>query len=387
LKKIPKVLYVSANGYLGGAERIVCNMAKGHLENNKLDFEILFFSKGDAYDLCKKYGAKLHLLPFSFRLRQVFQLLKTIKYIRKYVKENKFEVVHSTMPYVHIIISFATIFMDVKRVWFQHGPVGGFLDKIANFLPVNLIYFNSNYLENEHLKMLGSNRNKQKHILINYGIDDSSFDFEQVDKIKKQYNPNENKTIFLSAGRLCPWKGQDKLLISYHNLINKKPSIKDNTMLLIVGDVGRKEDQEFANNLYSYVENEKLSDNIKFTGHKNNIQNYYRACDVFIHSSLIPEPFGLVVAESMRNECFVIGSNCGGVTDILKDGITGLSYTSTDADVILNLELVLEKFYSENENNPDEITKMKKSARDLIENEYSINSMCSRIEQDIEILL
>ncbi len=377
-----KTLYISPNGYLGGAERIVCNISKGHQNTDSMEFDFLFFSNGAAVELCRQYGVTTYVLPYQFRLSRVFKLIKALLYLRKFIKTNKYDLLHSTMPYAHIVIFLATIFMPVKRVWFQHGPVGGVLDKIANWLPVDLIYFNSNYLEAEHLKMFGASRNQNKHKIINYGIDDTKVSDSNVLVIKELYK-ERFKTIFLSAGRLCPWKGQDKLLIAFNNLLSKNEKFKKENVLLIVGDVGRETDKSYAESLYSYVIENNLSDNIEFLGHKGNVQDYYSASDVFIHSSLIPEPFGLVVAESMKNGCFVIGSNIGGISDILINGETGINYDSTGEDCVNQLKKAIMEYCELVEKQESRVESIKLSAKKMIDGNYSIQSMCDTLEKDI----
>ena len=48
-----KVLYISPNGYLGGAERFVVDITRLH-QNTNVECAILFFSEGDAVDLARK---------------------------------------------------------------------------------------------------------------------------------------------------------------------------------------------------------------------------------------------------------------------------------------------------------------------------------------------
>ena len=52
------------------------------------------------------------------------------------------------------------------------------------------------------------------------------------------------------------------------------------------------------------------------------------AFDIFIHFPLFLEPFGLAVAEAMKAGIFVIGPKEGGISQFLKDKITGYTFDS-----------------------------------------------------------
>lgn len=381
-----KILYISPNGYLGGAERFVCNAAQGHLQSGEIDFHILFFSDGDAAKLCRQMGATVEILPIKFKMRNLFLVFKVCNYIRSYILKHQFVVIHSTMPYAHILSFFSTLFLNIKRIWFQHGPVGGILDKIANLMKVDLIYFNSLYLEKEHLKMPLSARNKSKHKMINYGILESSFDQNEVDKITEEYLVN-CKYLFLSAGRLCPWKGQLELIEAIHKIRSLHQDFLENVKFLIIGSYGRIEDKVYEDKVKSKIREYHLEENIFMLGHKNNIQDYYHACHVFLHTSTISEPFGLVVAESMKNNCLVIGSDSGGVRDILIDNKTGFTFPSTKKDASKYLAGILYEAFLKFENEKDKIENIKSNARNLINTDYTVEKMTEILEYDAQRLI
>jgi hypothetical protein len=140
------VLYLCPNAFLGGAERITLKLCQLHQQNEIFKVILLFLNNGPLVDHARKLGIKVYVLNFSFRLRHVWSLLKTISYVRKTVKREKIQIIHNVMPYAHIIGAIACLGLDVKKIWFQHGPVGGKLDKIASLLPVDRILFNSQYL-------------------------------------------------------------------------------------------------------------------------------------------------------------------------------------------------------------------------------------------------
>lgn len=99
-----------------------------------------------------------------------------------------------------------------------------------------------------------------------------------------------------------------------------------NARLTIVGDGDQRavlEQQARALNLHSHVE---------FCGARaqTELPRYYAGCDVFVLPS-IREGMGLVLAEALLCGAPVIAVNSGGVTDIVRDGETGLLVPPRDA--------------------------------------------------------
>jgi glycosyltransferase involved in cell wall biosynthesis len=87
-----------------------------------------------------------------------------------------------------------------------------------------------------------------------------------------------------------------------------------------------------------------LNDRIFFTDWRyrlDDIPEVMSALDVFVHTSIRPEPFGLVLVEAMGAAKPVVAANDGGVPELVEGGVTGLLTTPGDdascADAILGL--------------------------------------------------
>ena len=117
-----------------------------------------------------------------------------------------------------------------------------------------------------------------------------------------------------------------------------------------------------------------------------NINRYYKAADIFIHSSCIPEPFGLVVAEVMSQGTLVLGGSVGGVTDILKNDETGYCFDAHTESAKDQLESILLKIIDK-EISDNHIDTLRKNAKDLIHKTYTISSMVDQLERSYEDLL
>jgi len=366
------VLYISPNGYLGGAERFVITAAKNH---KNFSSHVLFFQKGEATDEAQGLNIPCSILETKFKLTHPWKFLNALIEIRKIVKKINPDIVHFTMPYGQITGSLALVGLKCSKVWFQHGPVGGLLDKVASLFSSDLILYNSQDLRQRHLCSVPVVRTRNEAV-IHLGV-----------------NSDHNRKVFEgpiiqigTAGRMCSWKGFE-LSIMALSALKKSGNLKAFHFHL-AGEPKNSGDVAYFENLKALTQNSNIQDEVTFHGHVSDTRSFYRGLDVFIHSSLIPEPFGLVVAEAMGSGCLVFGSNVGGVKDLLNDGITGFSFNSTGPNAVEELKGKLKAVLDKE--GPDQSLKFSKIAsegQDLIKIKYSISSMIDELEKLYQKLL
>jgi len=131
----------------------------------------------------------------------------------------------------------------------------------------------------------------------------------------------EPKTIFF-VGRFDPEKGVLQLLQAYERALDRHPEAK----LVIAGTTGFgthretsyvRQVREFAKAL-----EKQRQAQIHFSGyldHDRDLPLWFQKATLFACPSLFQEPFGLVNAEAMACATPVIGSNRGGIPEVLGD--------------------------------------------------------------------
>ena len=130
--------------------------------------------------------------------------------------------------------------------------------------------------------------------------------------------PHDAKLVGL-FGRLTPWKGQHLLLEALAT-----DQLK-NVHALMVGDaLFTGEDRDYAEQIKKQSETPPLTGRIHWLGQRDEVPLLMRACDVVVHCSTQPEPFGRVIVEGMLAERPVIASAAGGALEILDHRSTGL---------------------------------------------------------------
>ena len=99
--------------------------------------------------------------------------------------------------------------------------------------------------------------------------------------------------------------------------------------------VGHIMDQDYFNNLTKEINDAGLEEYVRYLGFHNNPVSIMACFDVVVLASKC-ETFGLVLPEAMRAGVAVIGSNCGGVPEIINHGKTGLLFESENVDDLTN---------------------------------------------------
>lgn len=158
-----------------------------------------------------------------------------------------------------------------------------------------------------------------------YGVPAQS----QVDSnvCEQYFNKFELKDDIFTAGmfgRIEPGKGQHLLIDATLTLIDKGVKIQS----AIIGHIM---DQSYFDDLNKKVNESGHADKICFAGFHSNPTSVMSCFDVIVLASQA-ETFGLVLPEAMRAGTAVIGTNAGGVPEIIQDGETGLMFTPGSSD-------------------------------------------------------
>jgi glycosyltransferase involved in cell wall biosynthesis len=165
--------------------------------------------------------------------------------------------------------------------------------------------------------------------VVQNGIDAAPFDAvtpDQIDTVRDELNLPETGVVGVFS-RLAEWKGQHVLLEALRDL--------PNVTALIVGDALFPEDRAYADRLRRTIQDDGLGSRVRMTGFREDVPVLMHACDLIVHTSTSPEPFGRVIVEGMIAGRPVIATNVGGPAEIIRDQISGVlvsPHSSTDLE-------------------------------------------------------
>lgn len=126
-------------------------------------------------------------------------------------------------------------------------------------------------------------------------------------------------------GRLAEWKGQHILLEAVACL--------PGTQAIVVGDALFGE-VEYRDLLIARTRELDVERRVHFLGFRNDVGALMQACDVVVHASIAPEPFGRVIVEAMLAGLPVIASDAGGAREIVENGRSGILVPPGDPETL-----------------------------------------------------
>ncbi len=124
----------------------------------------------------------------------------------------------------------------------------------------------------------------------------------------------EGKIIIITVARMTKKKGVQNIVHIAPDLLEKY----ENLMFVMIGDGPLKQKLE------KMVEEKGLSGNFYFTGKipRERVMGYLEHADIFALPS-IDEAFGIAILEAISKNVPVVAMNHGGVSDIIKNGVSG----------------------------------------------------------------
>ncbi len=309
-----RVLYVFANAHLGGAENITLLMLRSHSPTRYLA-QALFLQQGPLVSEATRLGFTAHCLPGLLRLRHPRAVAQAISAVTQVIDGERIELVHSCMPYAHIIAAAAAWRRKIPVVMFQHGPVGGSLNLIASLLPTRLVLTNSAYTLGKQAKT----QVRPWPIRVIPLATELTQIPPQADQVHKDH------VVVTMLSRLAPGKGLDFAIEALAPLMQRDQRLR----LVIVGGPFRQFFPRYQEQLQLLANAHKVGDQVQFTGFQRDIRPYLARSHILLSASF-EEAFGLTLIEGLAAGVAVISSRVGGAAEVLQDGVDGLYFTAGD---------------------------------------------------------
>ncbi len=130
------------------------------------------------------------------------------------------------------------------------------------------------------------------------------------------------------VGRLARWKGQHVFLEAFANAFTHT-----NARALLVG-AAMFGDTEYEGELRRLAHALGIAERTEFVGFVNDVYAQFARMDLFVHASVIAEPFGQVVTEAMAAGVPVIASAAGGPLEVIEHGTTGILVVPGDVSAL-----------------------------------------------------
>lgn len=352
-----KILYLITGLGLGGAEKVVCDLAD---QMSTLGHQVkIAYLTGKVVVHPKNINVDIILLD----LNNFYGLYSASKKYKKLIHDFQPDIVHAHMIHANIFARINRIGCAIpKLICTAHNSnEGGRLRMIAYRLTNFLSDFNSNVSQEATESLISKGAfNKNNLTTVYNGIDLSKFKSFKSEK-------KNDEIIVLSVGRFNEQK-------DYPNLFKVIKILKDKNLIekvkfYIAGD------GELRSELEQLIKVLNISDNVTLLGIRSDIPELMNQAHFFVLPSKF-EGFGLVVAEAMACGAYVIATNSGGVAEVMGD--TGILVPPKNSEALAQaLGIAIKKTQLEvKENN----LKARKRVEELFSLETSVNKWLALYE-------
>ncbi|MBU1086344.1 MAG: glycosyltransferase [Candidatus Omnitrophica bacterium] len=303
----------------GGLERVIASIVTG-LDSEKFNLQVWCLSRGgNIYDQLEANGVAIE----NLHMKSARDLLFLIKLCQKF-KTNKIDIAH-THGYTATTIGRLTAFFagvkviiaHIHSTYYNYNKKQLFIEKIFSLFTKKIICCSKAVAD---FVRKNENIDPRKIQVIYNGIDVNKF--EVVSSVKKQ----ENKRFTIGCvASLVEHKGHKYLLEAAKEVLGALP---DKVRFMLVGDgVLRQQLEEQARTL-------GIAEYVSFMGNVKNIEALIGTFDIGVLPSCEREGLGLALLEAMAGGIPVIGTNVGGIPEIIENKKNGILVKPYDSKSI-----------------------------------------------------
>ena len=296
-----KILYVITGLGIGGAEKVVADLADQMVA---LDHNVkIAYLTGEA--LVTPTSSKVEIIALN--LNSVKDFLSASRKYQRLIKNFCPDIIHSHMIHSNVFARLNRTFCSVsKLICTAHSSnEGGSARMLAYRLTNYLSDINTNVSVEATKAMINKGAFTKNNVITIYnGVN--------LNKFKNNYKNaklDKNLLNIIAIGNFSDAKDYPNLIAAF--AILKKQSSRE-IKLTIVGD------GELRPRIESLIKNYNLDKDIELLGRRSNIPQLLNAANIFVSSSKY-EGLPTVVIEAMACECYVVATDCGGSAEILGD--------------------------------------------------------------------
>ncbi|OGP75993.1 MAG: hypothetical protein A2W09_06660 [Deltaproteobacteria bacterium RBG_16_50_11] len=356
-----------------------------HSDRDRFRFTAGFFSENLYVERYRDLGVDVAIIPTVSARKDGPSLTrkamnwynreyKLEKYLLSYVSRNKFDIlmlnntVFESVNFVNIgyrlrlpIVAYERGIMQYSR---EHINSSEHIDAsiaVSDAILQNMVKY----------------KFKSKAMALIYdGIDPTLFEgpFDKAG-IKNGIGIPEDSKVIGIIGNVRRWKGQKYFIDAFQILVHKYPNLYG----LIVGAWSGM-DLDYMKTLERSVKDAGLAEKILFLGYRTDTPALLSIFDVFVHASIQPEPFGMVLLEAMAAKVPMIATRFGGPIEILDAGECGALVPPEDGKTIAD-ECI--KYFSDDIYRKNTVEKAHKR---LCE-KFHVNTTVNQVGQMLELVL
>lgn len=288
-----KILNVeSATNFSGGVNQLIINV-KGLIEKGH-EVTVACVENSPVYRSLKDSGADFFFIDED-------RVYKSALRLREFLKQRDFDIVHTHHSKGHTIGLLSLLFRKKEKLVVQRSVLFPTTNVFKYLNPRVDLFIANSYAVKDVMQRHFVNSKKIK--VIYSTIDESKLEGIEREAIRKEFSFKGN--VFGVVGNYSSFKGHDIAIEAF-----KKLDLKD-SMLVLVGKDTEK--------LQGLVKELGIEDRVKVLGFRKDAYRIIAGFDILVIPSL-RESFPNVAIEAFLLGVPVIGTNVGGIPELLGDG-------------------------------------------------------------------
>ncbi len=359
-----KILHIIKSLGRGGAEMLLPETLKIH-DTSRFEFHTIYFLpwKNQMMVAIENAGGKVTCFPASNNIK----LLQQYSGVIDYCKTNEIDLIHCHLPWAGFLGRLVFAKTKIPVVYTEHN-----MQERYHIITkkINQFTFNSQSLAlgvsedvTNSIKKYINPKIPVRTLLNGANTDSFRRDPELGTKTKQELGIPEDALVL---GNVAVFRFQ-KRIIEWLQVFKEVEAKNPNVYGIIVG-AGPLEDEIKAELIKL-----KLEKKVFFPGLKTDVKPYFSAMDIFMMSSSF-EGLPIALLEAMSMECAIVSTDAGGIKEVIRNEEDGLTCKVEEWKDLSGLCQILI-------NNPEELRKFKKAARDRAVNSFSLKRMVDSLEE------
>ncbi len=314
------VCYINAVSWIAGIERSLIEVMK-EIDREKISPVVILPGPGPLADELVKTGVTVEIVPFyGLRARNPLRFLQTVRGINRVVAKHNIDIVYAKHQYVANLAVISGKMSGKKIVTHCHGIHEERFNRWFEKSDFLITTTDSMY---EHLRLKGL-KAKLAHETVYPGVALTT----ASDEAKKYVAPEHDGRVVGYVGQLVPEKGMLDLVRAAPKIVRECPDV----CFHIIG-ANTKPELHFTEDIQKEMDRLDVAQKFTVLDFQEDVAGVMRSFDVGVAPSW-EEPFGRVVVEYMLAGTPVVGTDAGGIREIITDGVNGFLVTPRDPDSI-----------------------------------------------------
>ena len=292
--------------------------------------------------------------------------------IRAAIKKFNCDVVHSHTSHAHSLAFGASLGLKIRRLVTRRVDFSIFRHSFLHLSGIKYRSMADFYVAiSQKIKdvLVADGIEAGRIFVIHSGIDPGRFSADRGDYLRDEFNIGNHEKIVINVAHLAGHKGQKYLVQAIPRVVEKIPDVR----FFIIGK------GELMTDLKQRAAALGLTNELVFTGFRDDVGAFYNLADLFVMSS-VQEGLGTSIMDALAVGKPVVATRSGGIPEIISDGQSGRLVESANPSALANgiIELLQQ---------PDLARKMAAQGQEVVRRRFSIDAMVDQYVQVYERIL